>query len=94
MGPYAGVDFNLSLCRLQQMYHRQSMGNPMPESTLFPSQRLRIWPPTNKHFKVQIDFRTVNGCIDMLPTTFADLMISFTVKYLPLNIDSGQKRCR
>jgi hypothetical protein len=34
------------------------LGNPMPASTLFPSQSLRIWPP------LQIDF------IDMLPTTF------------------------
>jgi hypothetical protein len=30
MGPFARIDFNITLCRLQHMY----MGNPMPESTL------------------------------------------------------------
>jgi hypothetical protein len=45
MGPYAGVDYNLTLCplqsRLQNIY--PGLGNPMPESTLSPSQGLRIW---------------------------------------------------
>jgi hypothetical protein len=44
MGPYAGVDYNLTLCplqsRLQHIYHGQSYArvdlNPLPESTLAP----------------------------------------------------------
>jgi hypothetical protein len=52
MGSYAGVDFNLTLCplqsRLQNIYHGQPYSifhlNSMPESTLFPSQGLWIWP--------------------------------------------------
>ncbi len=49
MGLYAGVDYNLTLCdRLQHMYHGKPYVrvdlNPMPESTLSPSQGLRIWP--------------------------------------------------
>jgi hypothetical protein len=52
MGPYAGVDYNLILCplfRLQKhIYHGQPYArvdlNPMPESTLSPSQGLWIWP--------------------------------------------------
>ncbi len=50
MGPNAGVD--LTLCSLQNrllhIYHGQPYAgvdlNPMPESTLFPSQGLWIWP--------------------------------------------------
>jgi hypothetical protein len=50
MGPYAGVDNNLTLCRLQSRflhmyYHGQPYArvdlNPMPESTLSLSQGLR-----------------------------------------------------
>ena len=50
MGPYAGVDYNLTLCPLQSrllqhMYHRQpyTIGdlNPMPELTLSLRQGLR-----------------------------------------------------
>jgi hypothetical protein len=52
MGPYAGVDYNLTLyplqCRLQHIYHGQPYSradrNPMPESTLSPGQGLWIWP--------------------------------------------------
>jgi hypothetical protein len=52
MGPYARVEYNLTLCplqsRLQHIYHGQPYArvdlNPMQESTLFPSQRLWIWP--------------------------------------------------
>jgi hypothetical protein len=48
MGPYAGVDYNLSLCRLQHIYHGQFYARVdlyrMPESTVSPGQRLRIWP--------------------------------------------------
>jgi hypothetical protein len=49
MGPY---DYNLNLCRLQSRPNTRTMGNPMPESTLSllpestlsPSQGLRLWP--------------------------------------------------
>jgi hypothetical protein len=52
MGRYAGVDYNPTLCpfqsRLQHIYHGQKCQsidlNPMPESTLSPSQGLWIWP--------------------------------------------------
>jgi hypothetical protein len=52
MGPYTGVDYNLTLCplpsRLQHIYHEQPYArvdlNPRPESTLFPSRGLWIWP--------------------------------------------------
>jgi hypothetical protein len=48
MGPYAGVDYNLTLCphqsRLQHIYHGQSYArvdlNPTPESILSPRQGL------------------------------------------------------
>jgi hypothetical protein len=44
LGPYAGVDYILTLCRLQHIYHGQLYVrvdlNTMPESTLSPSQRL------------------------------------------------------
>ncbi len=46
------VDYNLTLCRrqsrLQHIYHGKPYArvdlNPMQESTLSPSQGLRIWP--------------------------------------------------
>ncbi len=52
MGPYAGVDYNLTLCRLQNRVEHMDHGQPdarvdlipMPESSLSPSQDLRIWP--------------------------------------------------
>ena len=35
MGPYAGVDYNLTLCPLQSRHSNTfTMRNPMPESTL------------------------------------------------------------
>jgi hypothetical protein len=52
-GPYAGADYNLSLCpfqsRLQQIYHGHwALGNPMPETTLTLCLRrlqgIWIWP--------------------------------------------------
>jgi hypothetical protein len=47
-GPYAGDDYNLTLCPLQYMFHGQLYArvdlNPMPKSTLSVSQGLRIWP--------------------------------------------------
>jgi hypothetical protein len=52
MVPYVGVYYNLTLCplqsRLQHIYHGQPNArvdlNPIPESTLSPSQGLWIWP--------------------------------------------------
>ncbi len=52
MGPYAGIDYNLTLCPLQSRLKHIYLGqpyasvdlNPMPESTLSPSQGLGIWP--------------------------------------------------
>ncbi len=44
MVPYAGVDYNLILCPLRVDSNTFTMGNPMPESTLSPSQGLCIWP--------------------------------------------------
>ncbi len=52
-GTHAGVDYNLTLCplqsRLQHIYHEKQPYarvdlNPIPESTLLPSQVLWIWP--------------------------------------------------
>jgi hypothetical protein len=48
MGTYTGINYNLTLCplqsRLQHIYHGQPYArvdlNPMPESTLSPSQGL------------------------------------------------------
>ncbi len=34
MGPYAGEDYNITLCPLQSRLKHIAMGNPMPESTL------------------------------------------------------------
>ncbi len=46
MEPYAGVDYNLTLCRLQHIYHRKPYArvdlNPMPESILSPSQSVYL----------------------------------------------------
>ncbi len=52
MGPYAGVDYNFTFyplqSRLQHIYHGQPFArvelDPMPESTVSPSQGLWIWP--------------------------------------------------
>jgi hypothetical protein len=58
MGPYAGVDYNLTLCRLQHMYHGQPYDkvdlNTVLESTLSPSQGLRIWPLVYFNFSLLI----------------------------------------
>jgi hypothetical protein len=51
MGPFARVDYNLTLCplqgRIQHVYHEKPRVNlnPMPESTLSPTQGLWIWLP-------------------------------------------------
>jgi hypothetical protein len=69
MGPYAGVDYtvcilyNLTLCplqsRLQYIYHGQPYArddlNPMPESTLSPSQGLWIWPQEDMSLNARWD---------------------------------------
>jgi len=54
MGPYAGIDYNLTLrllqSRFQYMYSHHGPPyakvdlKPMPESTLSLSRGLRIWP--------------------------------------------------
>jgi hypothetical protein len=48
MGPYAGVDYNLTFCRLQHIYHGQAYAKTdlylMLVSTSSPSQGLWIWP--------------------------------------------------
>jgi hypothetical protein len=52
MGPYDGVDYNLTLCPLQSwlqhIYYEQPYArvdrNPIPESTVAPGQGLWIWP--------------------------------------------------
>ncbi len=56
---YAGAYYNLSLFRLQSqlqhLYHGQPYArvdlNPTPESTLSPSQGLRIWPLAFRHLR-------------------------------------------
>ena len=52
MGPYAGVDYKLTLCPLQHIYHGQPYArvdlNPMPESTLSASQVQSICPLKKK----------------------------------------------
>ncbi len=56
VGPNAGVDYNLTLCplqnRFQHIYHGQPYAREdlynMPEATLFPSQGLSIWPLSSK----------------------------------------------
>jgi hypothetical protein len=44
MGPYAGVDYNLTLCpiqsRLQHIYH----GQPYAKVDFIPQSKLWIWP--------------------------------------------------
>ena len=52
MGPYAGVEYNLTLCRLQNRLQHMHHGQPYAESTLNlchsrlypPIQKLQIWP--------------------------------------------------
>ncbi len=48
MVPYAGVDYNLTLCRLQHMYLGQNYAKvghkPMPELTLSTNQRFGLCP--------------------------------------------------
>jgi hypothetical protein len=61
MRPYAGADYNLTLCplqsRLQYIYHGQSNArvglNPMPESNLAPSKGLWIWPWERLHYAMR-----------------------------------------
>jgi hypothetical protein len=62
MGPYAGIDNNITLCplqsRLQHIYKGQPYArvdlNPIPESTLSPSPGLWIWPQINTCRKVRL----------------------------------------
>jgi hypothetical protein len=69
MGPFAGVDCNLTLGRLQsriqRLYHGQLCArvdlNPMPESTLFPGQGLRVRPLDA--WKYRPKFTLIGGCL-------------------------------
>ena len=66
MGPYAGVASNLIICRLKHIYHGQPYDrvhpnlyvrvdlNSLPESTLSPSQGLRIWPLQRSLLKLRL----------------------------------------
>jgi hypothetical protein len=44
MGPYAGVDYNLTYVHFRVDSNTFTMDNPMPESTLSPSQGVCIRP--------------------------------------------------
>ncbi len=44
LGPYAGVEYNLTYVHSRVDSNTFIMGNPMPESTLSPSKGLWIWP--------------------------------------------------
>ncbi len=45
MGPYAGVDYNLTLCPLYRVDSNTfTMGNPVPESTLSLYARVHFIP--------------------------------------------------
>jgi hypothetical protein len=48
MGPYAGVDYNLTLCPLESRLQHNYHGNPMPESTLPSLRQSRPYPPYAK----------------------------------------------
>jgi hypothetical protein len=72
----AGVDYNLTLCRQQYIYHGQPYArvdlNPMPESTLSPSQEIRIWPHvTSTSLRGGLDFRLVEPLKARLNTLFS-----------------------
>jgi hypothetical protein len=71
MGPFAGVDYNLTFCRIQHMmYHGQRFASEststlcQSRSTLNPSQGLRIWPrdnsPAPQYFKAVLWIRRPN----------------------------------
>jgi hypothetical protein len=75
MGPYAGVDYNLTLCPLQHMYHGRPYArvdlNPLLESTLSSSQGLRIW--SQQHAGGPPDARDArNHPLSQKPGTEAD----------------------
>ncbi len=62
MGPYAGVDYNLTLCRLRHMYH----GQPMPGSTwtLYGVVDFELWIwPVDKHKFSQPQARICRGLL-------------------------------
>ncbi len=60
LGPYAGVDYNLTLCplqsRLQHIYH--GIGQLMPESTLTLCQS-RLYPPSQGHCILPLAIETL-----------------------------------
>jgi hypothetical protein len=50
MGPYAGADYRITSPYVQSRVDSNifTIDNPMLESTLSPSQKLRIWPQVTK----------------------------------------------
>jgi len=69
MGPYAGVDYKLTLCPLRSRLQHIYQGQPyirvdltlyMSESTLAPSQGLWIWP---QHCYRSTRLRTCNALV-------------------------------
>ncbi len=100
MGPYAGVDYNLTLCRFQSRlqhmysYHGQPYArvdtNPMPESTLSSSQELRIWPQEWKNpldmGTLQIDRDSIAGAEE---TTEMEFMKVFSQGFWTYASDLG-----
>jgi hypothetical protein len=82
---YAGVDYNLTLCdRLQHMYHGEPYArvdlNPMPESTLSPSQGLRIWPLSRAR-SLHINRLNVTPNHSPIPATFGQLITIVTAPF-------------
>jgi hypothetical protein len=69
MEPYAGVDYHLIICPLQSRPNTFTMGNPMPESTLSPSQGQiralsgRYDNPFPSQFLAPIDFLQNTGLV-------------------------------
>jgi hypothetical protein len=95
MGPYAVADYNLILCRLQYIYHGQPYArvdhNPMPESTLSPSQGLWIWPRfSEKSSLIQLQsFFCLPDCLEFSTRFYAKhkfhkvLIYMSTTVYVP-----------
>ncbi len=81
MGPYAGVDFNLTLCKiqsgLQHIYHGELYArvdlNPMPESTFSPGQGPCIWPLSTARLSIyNVSLRRPQNFLRNLPLALYD----------------------
>jgi hypothetical protein len=79
MGPYAGDDYNLTLCLLQRRL--QYNGNPMPESTLTLCQS-RLYPPQSGPLILgwEINFWVLEHFIYQMNQHF----VIFVTKYFPI----------